>query len=222
MCTTMINEIKQYERNKNLYTRTSAFWHNWIGELVVLAVCECVHIVVWVTGGLHAYTRSKCVCVTFSHVFVRSEFNMAAHQFETPTSTIAKSESTNDRQRKNENIGVLPCVLSQSVSARSVLLLLLHVRRSNKPFINAALNGNDIVSLTWSSLVAHGEYAMRRWQGGALAGGTHNYRRRCCYSPFFFHSNGLNDWRLALVVEMICFCVNFTIFAFVVKRLCFF
>lgn len=34
-----------------------------------------------------------------------SEFNMAAHRFETPTSTIDKCYESNDRQRKNENIG---------------------------------------------------------------------------------------------------------------------
>lgn len=83
-----------------------------------LCLCACAYALVWVTDGLHVYTAVRSVCVPFSHVCVRSEFNMAAHQFETPTSTIVKSASTNDRQRKNENIGVLlSAALSQPVFA---------------------------------------------------------------------------------------------------------
>lgn len=69
----------------------------------------------------------------------------------TPTSTIDKSESTNDRQRKNENIGVLTMLTVLAVL--SVYDTMSHVYEAKQQAIHKCrshkyLNGNDIVSLT--------------------------------------------------------------------------
>lgn len=85
---------------------------------------------------------SEDVFVMFACVYVRSEFNMAAHRFETPTSTIDKSESTNDRQRKHENIGVLTVLCVCAMFVYEAKQQAIHKCRSQ------CLNGNDIVFLT--------------------------------------------------------------------------